>query len=215
VAVALGALVAFLVLAVMAHGHPAPFALDTEAADLTAANGSGWFHVGAFVTFFGGAIVVAVMTAAVALYVWWRRRDRVATAMVPISAALAGILNNLAKVVVGRPRPPTAVFTHARGFGFPSGHTAGFTAFAVAVAGLVVVLHASRLKRLIMSTIAALASVAVGLSRVVVGAHWLTDVIGGLLLGAAIGLAVTATAIQLRRRNQILVAGTAARHREV
>jgi undecaprenyl-diphosphatase len=118
--------------------------------------------------------------------------------MVPISAALGGLLNNLAKLAVGRPRPPTAVFTHARGFGFPSGHTVGFTSFAVAVAGLVVVLGASRLKRIIVSTIAAVASVAVGLSRVVVGAHWLTDVIGGLVLGAAIGLAVIATAMRLR-----------------
>jgi hypothetical protein len=36
----------------------------------------------------------------------------------------------------------------------------------------------------------------------------LTDVIGGLLLGAAIGIAVTVTAIRLRRRSEILLAGS-------
>jgi undecaprenyl-diphosphatase len=197
------ALLVFVVLGVMAHNHPGPFTLDKQAAHLTAANHSGWFHIGAFVTFFGGAVVVAVMTVLVAGYVWWRYRDLIATAMVPISSAVGGLLNNLAKMVVGRPRPPTAVYTHASGFGYPSGHTAGFTAFAVAVAGVFILLHASRAKKILASTIATLASVAVALSRVVVGAHWLTDVIGGLLLGGAIGITVTLVALRLRRRDEI------------
>jgi undecaprenyl-diphosphatase len=197
------ALVAFVVLAVMASNHPGPFSLDKQAAHLTAANHSGCFHVGAFVTFFGGTVVVAVMAVAVAGYVWWRYRDLIATALVPVSAAIGGLLNNLTKTVVGRPRPPTAVFTHATGYAYPSGHTAGFTSFAVAVVGLFILLHAGRAKRVMAAVIAALASFAVGLSRVVVGAHWLTDVIGGLLLGTAIGLTVTVVALRLRQREDI------------
>lgn len=211
-ALAAVAFVAFLLLAVVVHGHRGPFGLDTEAANLTAGPSSGWFHVGAFVTFFGSPVAVAVMAVAVAGFVWWRYRERVVTPMVPLSAALGGLLNNLAKVIVRRPRPPTAIFTHASGFGFPSGHTVGFTSFAVAVAGLVVVLQATRLKRIMASVIAFVASVAIALSRVVVGAHWLTDVIGGLLLGAAIGLAVIVLAMRLRRRNELRLADTAAPH---
>jgi len=92
-----------------------------------------------------------------------------------------------------RPRPPRADWaTSAGGDSFPSGHT---TTSAV-VAALLCVALASRLhgRRLRLAQGVVLGwAVLVGLSRVYLGVHWLTDVIGGWLLAAA--LVVSAAAV--------------------
>jgi membrane-associated phospholipid phosphatase len=96
------------------------------------------------------------------------------------AAAIAGapVLEGLAKLLVGRGRP------EGTGFGFPSGHVAAATAFAL----LLVYLAGSRWPRSwVRGTlwgIAAAAIVAVALARIVLRAHWPLDALGGIALGA-------------------------------
>lgn len=88
------------------------------------------------------------------------------------------------------------------GSAFPSGHTTA----AVAIAGSIAWLYCQGRpwnRQVATWTIAALAALLVGWSRAYLSAHWLTDVIGGWMLGAAWLAAVVATdAILLRRNNQ-------------
>jgi len=81
------------------------------------------------------------------------------------------------KFLVGRPRPSGS------SLGFPSGHTTAATAFAVA---LVYLVSRERLRprlRLAIQVFAVVAMLLVGWARVVLHAHWPTDVLGGFLLG--------------------------------
>lgn len=129
-----------------------------------------------------GTGVLAVLAGAV---VWWRSRSPRPALVVVGALAGAGAASTLTKLIVGAHRPPAAVQLIAETDGsFPSGHVTGTLALLGTLA--VVVGHRSgRTARAVMAAVAALAAVAVGFTRLYLGVHWVSDVVGGLLLGAA------------------------------
>jgi len=171
-------------------GHR-PSSLDLRAAgDLSATRGTTWFQAGKAVSLVGSGVVVGILALAFGAFVLWRTRELFIAAAVPVAAGAAGAVELLAKHVVQRPRPLTAALTGEAGYGFPSGHTTGFTALVVATVGVLAILGLGGGDRLLWRLWAGAAALAVGVSRVVVGAHWGTDVVGGLLLGTTVGLVV-------------------------
>jgi membrane protein DedA with SNARE-associated domain/membrane-associated phospholipid phosphatase len=96
---------------------------------------------------------------------------------------------------VQRVRPPAADWlVSAGGWSYPSGHTTQVTAWCGALL-IVVAVDASRRLR-VAAFVSAVAVVAlVGASRVYLGVHWLTDVLGGLTLSAAVVCLVGAVAL--------------------
>jgi hypothetical protein len=140
-------------------------------------------------SFFGGwaagpiAISVVVLGAAVA----GRRLGPRAAAMVLV-AALAGPLNQLVASVLGPP-PLAAEFFRGQSV-YPSGHAA----FASAIGGVLAVLAWSR-GLWEAALIIACVALATGLSRVLSGAHALSDVLAAYALGGAWLLLVLAVAV--------------------
>ncbi|HEY9556859.1 MAG TPA: phosphatase PAP2 family protein [Acidimicrobiales bacterium] len=126
-----------------------------------------------------GTIYAAL--ALVALLAW--RADRAAVLALALSTAVAFRLDNVLKDLIDRPRPPGLVDgldvrESIHGYGFPSGHTT--LAFALAAALHPVLDGAWR-------WLAWSLAVLVGVARMHVGVHWPADVVGGALLGTAIG----------------------------
>ena len=81
--------------------------------------------------------------------------------------------------------------TTAAGFSFPSGHTTGTTALCVSL--LVVLLPVLHRRGRAVAVVAAVAlSVAVAASRVLLGVHFPSDVVGGLLAGSLVALTAAA-----------------------
>jgi undecaprenyl-diphosphatase len=108
------------------------------------------------------------------------------------AAGGAGLLDFIAKVVIGRPRPPAVwMVGPVTGFSFPSGHAAEAAVYGM-LAYLVARTCPTCRTKLLAWTIAAAASFAIGVSRVYLGVHWPTDVMGGWAL-AALWLAVLLT----------------------
>ncbi|WP_305094049.1 phosphatase PAP2 family protein [Prescottella sp. R16] len=137
------------------------------------------------VTHTGGTIAVFTVTAVVSLVLLARRRTTdavlVAGAMLSGWALMAGL-----KQVFGRVRPPVPDrLVLLDSYAFPSGH-AMMTAILACVLGAVVVrVVAAGVRRSVLLAVLASYTLAVGLSRVYLAAHWLTDVLAGWAIGAA------------------------------
>ena len=130
------------------------------------------------------AVVLGVRRYWVLLSYW------IATAV--ISEVAIGVL----KVAYDRPRPPASL-VETTGASFPSGHSVAAAATAVA---LVIVLLAPGVHRRVWEVRAGMFALVMAMSRVYLRAHWLTDVLAGLLLGAATALALAAIADEVRSR---------------
>ncbi len=92
------------------------------------------------------------------------------------------LINNGLKHIVERERPNELRLTSVSGFSFPSGHTAAAAACWAAIA-LVVARRWSRPGRRAAAVAVFVITLLVAASRVLLGVHWLTDVIAGALTG--------------------------------
>jgi membrane-associated phospholipid phosphatase len=88
------------------------------------------------------------------------------------------------KDLLDRVRPTANPLAHTLGPSFPSGHTTGAAACFAAFA-LVLGRGRSRNTQAVLAGGGVFIALAVGASRVLLGVHWLTDVLGGLALGWA------------------------------
>lgn len=127
------------------------------------------------------AVTVAVGTLLVGVLLGWR--DGVFLLAVTVAQ---GLINAAVKIAIGRPRPLSAVvdvIAPERGNSFPSGHVMFYTVFF----GFLAFLAWSRMPRSPLRwtlIVAACLPVAlIGVSRLILGAHWLSDVIAAYLLG--------------------------------
>lgn len=133
-----------------------------------------------FCTFLGGSLFVLVLGAAGAIVYIIDRQRRWPVFLAWTIVGSVG-LDNLIKMLVDRPRPDFHRLTDVSGSAFPSGHASAAAALFLALAFLLT----RRMKRgrAWVWGIAAVLACLVAISRVYLGAHWPTDVIGGLALG--------------------------------
>ena len=128
-----------------------------------------------------GSVIIVILTG---LLVWWRTGWR--DAVLVVVGGLLSATGALLKAIVDRPRPSSdlvTVFSQADTSSFPSGHSF----FAFMIFGLVAYLTVTRLRhkslRIAIPTICAFFLLIVGVSRIYLGVHWPSDVIGGYLAG--------------------------------
>jgi undecaprenyl-diphosphatase len=107
-----------------------------------------------------------------------------------IAEAAASLLSASLKAAVGRPRPAGGL-VHPVGSSFPSGHTTYAAATCVAA---VLLFTAPGARRVWWSALALIGMAGMAWSRTYLQAHWLSDVIGGALLGSGVALVVFAAA---------------------
>lgn len=132
-------------------------------------------------TYLGDPFVMTVVTLVAVVILLRRGHRRLALLMLVVRMA-AQVLSTLLKAVVDRPRPVFAEpVSTAYGSSFPSGHSLAAAAVWSTSAVLLVVLVPAC--RALWLTLGAVVPLVVGTTRVLVGVHYLSDVVAGLLLG--------------------------------
>ena len=126
---------------------------------------------------------VGIVLFAVVLFLIWKRHW---LSLLTLIVAVPGgmLLNELIKVAVHRPRPFLAgPFVDWSGYSFASGHTIGATLLYGQLALLLLPIVKARSGRAVMIGAAVLVVSLVGFSRIALGAHYLSDVLGAIFLG--------------------------------
>lgn len=178
----------FGVLAILARAKSSTmFHWDIEVAD----NVHGYFvdrptliHLMRALSFIGSTVSWWVIMAVVTLYLLSRRLHRLA-AFVVVTTLGSSVLNGLAKAAIDRARPhfdnPIVI---ASGKSFPSGHAqAALVGYGVLLAVFLPLVPRAARRWALAAGI--LMTLLIGFSRIALGVHYVSDVLGGYLAGAA------------------------------
>ncbi|SFK23474.1 undecaprenyl-diphosphatase [Halobacillus dabanensis] len=117
-------------------------------------------------------------------------------------------LTTFLKVTFGRERPEILAEYDGTGFSFPSGHTTGSVVFYGFLIYVIVVSPLKKAWKLLINSVLGLLILLVGLSRVYLGVHFLSDVLGGFLFGLTwllICIAALEITIWNQRRRQLKI----------
>jgi len=168
----------------------------SRAAERAVASSEPLLRLAQATTLLGEPLLVSLTAAAMSVWLWWRGHRRLAL-LVIASRVGANVLSTGLKAAVDRARPvfdePVAT---ALGAAFPSGHALAAAAFWTTTA-VVVARFRGHLAALLAAAVAI--ALVVGVSRVLLGVHYPTDVLGGLLLGVGWTAVCTAVAVAWRR----------------
>lgn len=201
-ALSLAALACFILLALSVSGQNALSAYDSTTAQglrdyrVMAPALTSFFKV---LTELGSKPVLAVLTACAGLILAWRKQWMLG-AILFIAFVGGCVANELIKEIVQRPRPPQAALAT---FSFPSGHATG----ALLAYGLLAYLVLVRVERRGLAYAGAalliLLALLVGYSRIFLTVHYVSDVLGSILLSTAcLALAIPALEAARQRKSE-------------
>ncbi len=139
-----------------------------------------------FVTFTGNVTTVVVLVILLSLYGYLIGKRHVAILII-VSTIGGMVISQILKILIGRPRPDPLLVHQIGHFlksdSFPSGHV--FT--AVSLYGLLLYIIFTQLKkslfRKILIGVCLMIISLMGISRIYLGAHWFSDVLGAYLIG--------------------------------
>jgi membrane protein DedA with SNARE-associated domain/membrane-associated phospholipid phosphatase len=154
------------------------------------------------VSVFGAPVSLAVFGAVVAAVLAWRRHSLAFWGWI---AAYGGgsVIDWSLKHIIRRPRPPLAEAYYAEhSFSFPSGHaTMSLVAFGM-LAYLLITFWARRVRaKIAVALLAFVLIVLIGFSRLYLGVHYFSDVVGGYA-AATVWVAACASGVEIARRRR-------------
>nr|WP_244314091.1 bifunctional DedA family/phosphatase PAP2 family protein [Roseibium denhamense] len=135
-----------------------------------------------FITSLGDGVVVTAVTVSVAAYLFARKAWRRGIGFV-IAMGGTALFVPLFKLLLHRSRP-IELYAGADAYSFPSGH-ATLNAVLFGICAVLIAHDRSKWVKASVFTLIATYVIAIGFSRVYLGAHWMSDVLAGLLFGTA------------------------------
>lgn len=134
-----------------------------------------------FITNFGGAIFVISLTA----ILFFTIKDKKIGASIVANLGIITLLNQIIKFIMQRPRPTEFRIIEETGYSFPSGHSMVSLAFYGYLIYLIYKYISNKhLKRALIIILSILICI-IGVSRIYLGVHYTSDVLGGFLISLA------------------------------
>lgn len=174
---------AFVILGYVAKFYPTSLtAFDTAIqtavrGDLPALATTFWTSI----TVLGNTIVILGICLAL-VFLFYRKQWKAEAYFILASFVIMGVASTALKYVYQRPRPSIEWLIDTIGYSFPSWHTAS----TMMIAGAVVIIITQRMKSLLAKRLLQggllVTAVLVAVSRIYIGVHYPTDIIGGWLL---------------------------------
>ena len=179
--------VLFLALATFVHFHPI-LPVDVTITREFQENQAPWLKwLMIAVSYLGYTAIVFVPLILLTALAFWLVRLRLEAILIVALSAVSSVLNVIIKIIVSRPRPTANlvdIFSKAGGQSFPSGHVMAYVAFFGLIFSLGIILfRRDRWWYYLLLIIPAFFVVMVGPSRIYLGDHWASDVLGGYLIG--------------------------------
>lgn len=174
-----------IILAIVVHLHPVLIMDIRISNEIQESRSISLLPVMQFVSVFGEplvAICVTIVTSALFYFASYKRE-----AIFTLATFVADGINGLVKLAIYRPRPSDTlviVYQKLTDPSFPSGHVVHYVVFfGFLVVAMVELKKLPKILRAFLISISLALIVSISVSRIYLGAHWATDVIGGYLVG--------------------------------
>lgn len=131
-----------------------------------------------FITNLGSATFIVLLSILLLLTI----KNKLTGLIIFLNSAICGILNQVLKIIVQRPRPVGYRLIDEKGYSFPSGHSMVSAAFYGFIIYLVYKNVKNKYIKYSIITILILLILCIGISRVYLGVHYASDVIAGFLI---------------------------------
>ena len=155
------------------------------------------------ITALGSETILTLVTLMALGFLLLRKRYR-QTLLVAAAVGGGAILSGILKSLFSRARPEIVPrLAEVSSGSFPSGHAMNSAIIYLTLAVLIARSYKDARTRSFIVSLAAIATLAIGFSRLYLGVHWPTDVAAGWLVGLAWALLMGMIAITLQRRHQI------------
>ena len=131
-----------------------------------------------FITNFGGAIFLSIATVMLFLLI---KNKKIGLSIIS-NIVIIIVLNQLLKRILQRPRPTEFRIVEETGYSFPSGHSMVSMAFYGYLIYLIYRYIKNKYVKWTLITILSILICLIGISRIYLGVHYTSDVLGGFLL---------------------------------
>ncbi|MFL5627763.1 MAG: phosphatase PAP2 family protein [Ktedonobacteraceae bacterium] len=179
----------FAVLAWWVHIYPV-LSVDVAITREFQENPSPWLNMLMVIISYPGNSPLLTILIVLAAVIFWVVGLRLEAVFIVALSAISSALNVLLKYIVARPRPTTSlveVFQVASGQSFPSGHVMAYLAFwGLLFSFGIILFRGKRWWRVLLLVVSAIFVVLVGPSRIYLGDHWASDVLGSYLIGGVL-----------------------------
>lgn len=131
------------------------------------------------ITFWGESSTLITLTVILLIFI----KDKTLACSIPINLYLVSLINTILKSIVQRPRPIGIRLIEIGGYSFPSGHSATSLAFYGFLIYLIYKKCKNKYLKFILMITLCILIISIGVSRIYLGVHYASDVVGGFTFG--------------------------------